>query len=69
MEEFFKQLMGKELDISSGSAASVRGTVVDVKDGVLFLRDDSERVAYVILDKIAFVWEVKEGEPKAGFVL
>jgi hypothetical protein len=43
--------------------------VVDVKEGILYLRDEEERTAYVVIRKIAFVWEVKDAEHKAGFVL
>lgn len=69
MEEFLKQLMGKQIDVSSGTSAVVRGDVVDVKDGILYMRDENERVAYVVVDKIVFIWEVKNEESKAGFVL
>ena len=68
MEEFLKQLMGKQIDVSGGMSAVVRGDVVDVKDGILYLRDEHERVAYVVIDKIVFIWEVQTEEPKAGFV-
>lgn len=69
MEEFLKQLMGKKIDISCGMSATVRGDVVDVKDGVLYLRDEHERVAYVTIEKIAVIWEVKEQQSRPGFVL
>ena len=39
MEEFLQQLMGKKIDISCGTNATVRGDVVDVKGGILYLRD------------------------------
>ena len=68
MEDFLKQLMGKEIDVSCGTSAVVRGDVIDVKEGVLYLRDEEENVAYVFIDKIAFVWEVKDKEPRAGFL-
>jgi hypothetical protein len=68
MEEFLRQLMGKQIDVSCGTSAVVRGDLVDIKDGMLFLRDENERVAYVVIDKIAYVWEVKNDEPRAGFV-
>lgn len=68
MEEFLKQLMGKKIDISCGSNATVRGDVVDVKDGVLYLRDEHERVAYVAIEKVAIVWEVKDSLTRPGFV-
>ncbi len=68
MEDFLKQLMGKQIDVSCGTSAVVRGDVVDVKDGILYLRDEEEKVAYVIVDRIAFIWEVTSEEPRAGFV-
>jgi hypothetical protein len=68
MEEFLKTLMGKRIDVSCGGGASFRGDVVDVKRGVLFLRDDDEKVAYVAVDKIALICEVKEHLSRPGFV-
>ena len=68
MEEFLKHLMGKKIDVSCGMTATVRGDVVDVKDGILYLRDEDERVAYVAIEKIAVVWEVKEHQTRPGFL-
>ncbi len=68
MEDFLKQLMGKEIDISCGANATVRGDVVDVKDGILYMRDDQERVAYIAVDRIAVIWEVKPHTSRPGFV-
>ncbi|MGC2235996.1 MAG: MM0924 family protein [Pyrinomonadaceae bacterium] len=68
MEEFLKHLMGKQIDVSCGSSTSVRGDVVDVKDGVLYLRDEHERVAYIAIDKIAVIWEVKPNVARPGFL-
>lgn len=69
MEEFLKQLMGKKVEVAYGTNATVRGDVVDVKDGVLYLRDEEDKVAYVSVDKIAVVWEVKEHQTRPGFVV
>ena len=69
MEEFLKQLMGKRVDVAYGTSATVRGDVVDVKDGVLFLRDEEDNVAYVAIGKIAVVWEVTEHQTRPGFVV
>ena len=60
--------MGKKIDISYGAAATVRGDVVDVKGGILYLRDEHERVTYVAIDKIAVVWESKDSQSRPGFV-
>jgi TRAP-type mannitol/chloroaromatic compound transport system permease small subunit len=69
MEEFLKQLMGKRIDVAYGTSATVRGDVVDVKDGVLFLRDEEDKVAYVAIGRIAVVWEVTEHQSRPGFVV
>ena len=68
MEEFLKHLMGKKIDVSCGGNATFRGDVIDIKSGVLFLRDDDEKVAYVAVDKIAMICEVKEHLSRPGFV-
>jgi hypothetical protein len=68
MEKFLTQLMGKKIDVNCGSNATFRGDVVDVKDGVLYLRDETDRVAYVAIDKIALIYEVKEHASRPGFV-
>ena len=69
MEEFLRHLMGKQIDVSCGSSVSVRGDVVDVKDGVLYLRDEHEKVAYIQIDKIAIICEGKESQSRPGFVV
>jgi hypothetical protein len=68
MEEFLKQLRGKKIDVSCGANTSFGGEVVDVKNGVLYLRDEDERTAYVAIEKIAVVWENKEDKSRLGFV-
>ena len=68
MEEFLRQLMGKKIDLSCGANSTVTGDVVDVKDGILYLRDEDERVAYVSIEKITVVWEVREQQTRPGFV-
>jgi len=67
MQEFLTQLMGKKVDVACGTGAAVRGEVVSVKDGILYLRDE-EKVAYVAIEKIAVIWEVKDVEVRPGFV-
>ncbi len=68
MEEFLRQLVKKQVDISFGAASTVRGDIVDVKDGILHLRDEDERIAYVSVERIAVVWEVKDSQSRPGFV-
>ena len=68
MEELLRQLRGKRIDVTCGTNAAFRGDVVDVKDGVLYLRDEDERVAYMAVDKIAVVYECKDPVIRPGFV-
>ena len=68
MEELLKQLLGKKVDITCGINASFRGDVMDVKSGVLYLRDEEDKVAYVSIDKIAVIYECKEPAIRPGFI-
>ncbi len=68
MEELLKSLMGKRVDITCGINAAFRGDVIDVKNGVLYLRDEEEKVAYVAVDKIAVIFECKEPAIRPGFI-
>ena len=69
MEELLKQLMGKKVDVACGTNAAFRGDVIDVKNGVVYLRDEDDKVAYVAIDQIAVVFEIKEHLSRPGFVV
>ncbi len=68
MEELLRSLMGKKIDVNCGSNAAFRGDVVDVKSGVLYLRDENEKVAYIAIDRIALVQERKDTSVRPGFM-
>ena len=68
MEELLKQLLGKKIDVTCGTNATFKGDVIDVKSGVLYLRDEDDKVAYVAVDKIAVIYECKEPPIRPGFV-
>jgi hypothetical protein len=69
MEDLLKQLLGKKIDVTCGTNAMFRGDVVDVKTGVLYLRDEDDKVAYVAIDKIAVIYECKDPQVRPGFVV
>jgi hypothetical protein len=69
MEDLLKQLMGKKIDVTCGTNAAFKGHVIDVKGGVLYLRDEDEKIAYVAVDKIAVVYELKEQQTRPGFIV
>lgn len=68
MQEFLSRMTGRKLDVFCVGAASLRGEVVEVDGGVLHLKDENDKVAYVAIEKIAVVWEVRDNEHRAGFV-
>ena len=61
--------MGKKIDVTCGNNATFRGDVMDVKSGVLYLRDEDEKVAYVATDRIAVVYEIDERPIRPGFIV
>jgi hypothetical protein len=68
MEELIRQLQGKKIDVSCGSGAMLRGEVTGVRDGVLFLRDEDGKSAYVAISKIATVYECSDSTSRPGFI-
>ena len=68
MEQIIRQLMGKKIDVSCGSGPVLRGEVVEIRDGVLHLRDEDERAAYIAIDKIASVCECSDSASRPGFI-
>jgi hypothetical protein len=68
MEELLREMLGKKIDVTCGTNATFRGDVIDVKGGVLYLRDEDEKVAYVAVDKIAVVYECKDPHSRPGFI-
>jgi len=69
MEELLNQYMGKKIDISVGTSAVYRGEVIDVKNGILYLRDDDHKVAHIAVDKIGVVYECSDGGSRPGFIV
>lgn len=69
MEELLKQMLGKKIDVTCGTNAAFRGDVVEVKGGVLYLKDEDDKVAYVAVDKIAVVTECKDPHSRPGFII
>ena len=68
MEDFLSKHIGHKLDVYCGGSSSLRGDVIKVEGGVLFLRDDNGKNCYVAIDKIVVVWEARDDDHRAGFV-
>ena len=68
MTELLLRLVGKKVDLYCGGSCSLRGEVVKVEDGVLYLNDDEHELCCVAVDKIVVVWDAPDEEHRAGFV-
>jgi len=68
MEQLLSQMIGKKLDVYCNGASSLRGEVVKVENGVLYLKDSDDKTCFVAVDKIIVVWEARDEEHRAGFV-
>ena len=68
MEELLNQYMGKKIDVAVGTSAVYRGHVIDVRNGILYLRDDEQRVAHIAVDKIGVVYECSDNTTRPGFI-
>ena len=69
MEELLNQYMGKKIDVSVGTSAVYRGEVIEVRNGILHLRDDDHKVAHISLDKIGVVYECSDTASRPGFIV
>jgi hypothetical protein len=69
MEELLNHYMGKKVDVSAGTTAIYRGEVVDVRSGILYLKDDDGKVAHIAIDKIAVVYECSDSASRPGFIV
>jgi hypothetical protein len=69
MKDLLSTMIGRKIDLYCGGASSLRGEVVKVEGGVLYLKDDKQNLSYVAVDKIYVVWEAREdNEHRAGFI-
>ena len=68
MLELLTKMIGRRADVYCGGGSSLRGEVLQVEGGVLYLKDDEEQLCYVAVEKIICVWESREREQSAGFV-
>ena len=68
MEQFLSKLRGRKIDVYCGGSSSLRGEVLKVESGVLYLKDSESKTCYVAIDKIIVVWDAADDEHRAGFV-
>ena len=68
MEELLRQFAGKKIDVTCGSGVALRGEVRDVSGGVLHIRDEDGKAAYIAIEKIAAVYECSDSASRPGFI-
>lgn len=68
MEELLKGLVGKKIDVNCGTAAVYRGDAIDVKNGVLHLRNEDDTEVYISIEKIAAFYECRDHPSRPGFI-
>lgn len=69
MEELLKELVGKKVDINCGTTAVYRGEAIDVKNGVLQLRNEDNTDVFISIEKIAAMYECKDFPLRPGFIV
>jgi hypothetical protein len=69
MEELLNQYMNKKIDVSVGTSAVYRGEVIDVRNGILYLRDDDHKVAHIAVDKVTVLFECSDSASRPGFIV
>lgn len=68
MEDRLKQFEGKKIDINCGSGAIYRGTVETVGGGILEMRDESNSIVFISVERIIAVTECLEPAIRPGFI-
>ena len=68
MKELLSRMVGREVDVVCAGTSSLRGTIVEVDDQILQLKDDEDNVCYLAVDKIVAVWEKRDKNRHPGFV-
>lgn len=68
MKELLSRMVGREVDVVCIGTSSLRGTIVEIDDDVLELKDDEDNVCFVAVDKIVAVWEKRDKDRHPGFV-
>jgi len=69
MEELLKQLVGRKIDVSCGVSIVYQGEALEVKNGVLHLRNEDDKVVFIAIEKIAAICECKDLPLRPGFIV
>ena len=68
MEEKLRSFKGRKLDVNCGTGAIYRGTVEDVEDGVLKIKDELDVISHISIGKIIALTECSESSTRPGFI-
>lgn len=68
MEEILKNLIGKQIDVNCGNSTSFRGDVIEIRSGVLTVKNEDGVLSHIAVDKISAVSEVNDSHNRPGFI-
>lgn len=68
MEELLRELVGRKIDVRCGGTESFTGEVSEIKKGVVYLRDEDEKIIYLAIEKISAINESTESPLRPGFI-
>ena len=68
MEEKLRSFKGRKLDVNCGTGAVFRGTVEEVEEGVLKIKDEMDGISHIAIRKILAVTECSENASRPGFI-
>lgn len=68
MTEILRELVNKTVDINCGANALFCGEIVDVRDDVVLIRDNDEKIIYVSTGKIVSITETNHPQTRPGFI-
>jgi len=68
MESVLRQMAGKKIEVSTGITTAFKGEIIEVKDGVLHLKNEDEKTVYISIEKIAAINECSDAQSRPGFI-
>jgi hypothetical protein len=69
MEEKLKEFTNKQVDINCGAGAIFRGTIEEVSDDLVIIKDEHDRRISLAIKKIIAVTEYADPINRPGFII
>lgn len=66
LSQHFRQFQHKIIDVTVRNGRYTRGELVDIRDGLLFIKHQDERQSLVRIRDVSTVYEIKRTEADGG---